>query len=551
MPAMHDLPIRVRLIVLAALTLLVAIIIGLLSVKSLSKANHAMEEMYIQGVVESQSLSKIITYLDESRTQLLLSLQHDPSSEFASMHDHPVSMHLNISIESLNKVDELWTMIEAAGINASEQRLADAFVPLKEGFRTKGIVPAIDKIKNGDYIGANSILLTVINPAFKLTRQTLEKLLVLHEDEAEVTFEAITQDYEYTVTTMIGALIVGAIFSAVLAYLIISGISRGVCEVEKAADELAEGDLGARVAYHHKDELGHIATAFNRMAEKFNGVIRELQGCAGQLASAAEETSVVTSQTREGIIQQKSETEQVATAINEMNATVHDVAHNAVHAAEATREADQSSVEGKAVVDKTVDAIGEIATEVEQASEVIHELERESENIGSVLDVIKSIAEQTNLLALNAAIEAARAGEQGRGFAVVADEVRTLAGRTQASTAEIEEMITRLQTGANKAVNVMESSKSKTNVGVEQAAAAGSALETITSAVDRIAEMNTQIASAAEEQSAVTEEINRNVASISQIAEQTSTGAEQTAHASEDLSRLASQLNAVVVQFRV
>ena len=234
-----------------------------------------------------------------------------------------------------------------------------------------------------------------------------------------------------------------------------------------------------------------------------------------------------------------------------MNATVHDVAHNAVHAAEATREADQSSTQGKAVVDKTVDAIGEIAAEVEQAAQVIHELERESENIGSVLDVIKSIAEQTNLLALNAAIEAARAGEQGRGFAVVADEVRTLAGRTQASTAEIEEMITRLQSGANNAVNVMESSKTKTNIGVEQAAAAGSALEDITTAVDRIAEMNTQIASAAEEQSAVTEEINRNVANISEIAEHTSTGAEQTAQASEGLSRLASQLNAVVVQFRV
>ena len=551
MPAMHDLPIKARLIALAVLTLLVAIIIGLLSVKALGKANHAMEEMYTQGVIESHYFSRVITLIDESRTELLLSLQHDPGSVFASMHDHPVDRHLDAAIGRLNEAEEVWSRVGVDTTDASKTRLAENFVALKEELRKKGIEPAIAKLRKGDYKGSNMILLTVVNPKFKSTRETLEKLVALQEDESEASFQAITEDYENTVIIMIGALVVGAMFSAVLAYLIITGVSRGVCEVEKAANELAEGDLGARVGYKHNDELGHIATAFNRMAEKFNGVIRELQGCAGQLASAAEETSVVTSQTREGIIRQKSETEQVATAINEMNATVHDVAHNAVHAAEATRKADQSSVEGKAVVDKTVDAIGEIATEVEQASEVIHELERESENIGSVLDVIKSIAEQTNLLALNAAIEAARAGERGRGFAVVADEVRTLAGRTQASTAEIEEMIIRLQTGANKAVNVMESSKSKTNVGVEQAAAAGSALATITSAVDRIAEMNTQIASAAEEQSAVTEEINRNVASISQIAEQTSTGAEQTAHASEDLSRLASQLNAVVVQFRV
>ncbi|MCU7922437.1 MAG: methyl-accepting chemotaxis protein, partial [Candidatus Thiodiazotropha sp. (ex Dulcina madagascariensis)] len=270
-----------------------------------------------------------------------------------------------------------------------------------------------------------------------------------------------------------------------------------------------------------------------------------------QLASAAEETSVVTAQTTAGINQQHTETDQIATAINQMNATVHDVAQNAVHAAEATRNADASSEEGKKVVDKTIEAINQLATEVEQAAKVIHELEQETENIGSVLDVIKSIAEQTNLLALNAAIEAARAGEQGRGFAVVADEVRTLAGRTQQSTQEIEEMISRLQTGANKAVQVMETGKTKTLVGVEQAAAAGKALETINAAVESINNMNTQIASAAEEQSSVTEEINRNITNISQVAEQTSSGAAQTAQASDDLARLAEQLKGLVAQFKV
>jgi methyl-accepting chemotaxis protein len=203
------------------------------------------------------------------------------------------------------------------------------------------------------------------------------------------------------------------------------------------------------------------------------------------------------------------------------------------------------------VIDKVINAIGDLAKEVEKAAGVIQQLEGESKNIGSVLDVIKSIAEQTNLLALNAAIEAARAGEQGRGFAVVADEVRTLAGRTQESTSEIEEMITRLQSGANNAVKVMEEGKDMTQVGVEQAASAGEALQTINEAVTKISDMNTQIASAAEEQSAVTEEINRSIVNINQVAEQSATGAGHVASASDDLARLAEQLKGLVENFKV
>jgi methyl-accepting chemotaxis protein len=333
--------------------------------------------------------------------------------------------------------------------------------------------------------------------------------------------------------------------------LIIVGIGKGVAKVEAAANQLAEGDLRARVDYTSNDEIGHIANAFNRMAERFGETINQVKDSISQLAAAAEETSVVNAQTTSGINQQQMETSQVATAINEMNATVHEVARNAVAAAQAAQEADNSFSEGKKVVGRIIGAIGELATEVEQSSQVIRELEKESENIGSVLDVIKSIAEQTNLLALNAAIEAARAGEQGRGFAVVADEVRTLAGRTQQSTREIEEMINRLQAGANKAVQVMETGKQKSQVGVEQAAAAGQALETINSAVDRINNMNTQIASAAEEQSSVTEEINRNIVNINQVAEQTAVGAKQTAMASDDLANLAEQLKKLVEQFKV
>jgi methyl-accepting chemotaxis protein len=251
------------------------------------------------------------------------------------------------------------------------------------------------------------------------------------------------------------------------------------------------------------------------------------------------------------IQEQKGETNQVAAAANEMSSTVHEVARNAAEAAEATRQAEGSVARGKDVVQRAVDTITRLAEDVEQATRVIQALQRESEGIGTVLDVIRGVAEQTNLLALNAAIEAARAGETGRGFAVVADEVRTLASRTQQSTSEIQAMISRLQSGAGNAVKVMEAGCTQARSGAEQAAEAGRSFEAIAVSVGRVTDMTAQIASAAEEQSAVAEDISQNVVRISQGTDKTATGAEQTAAASQELARLAVRLQATVGQFRV
>ena len=261
--------------------------------------------------------------------------------------------------------------------------------------------------------------------------------------------------------------------------------------------------------------------------------------------------SLVMEETKRDTLQQQSETSQVVTAMNEMTATVQEVARHATEAASAANKADHASVEGKKVVLSTMNAIEALSSEVHSAANVISQLEKDSENIGTVLDVIKGIAEQTNLLALNAAIEAARAGEQGRGFAVVADEVRTLASRTQQSTQEIQAMIENLQVGAQTAVKVMDESRAKAESSVSQAAKAGGSLEDITHSVSLINDMNTQIATAAEEQSAVAEEINRNIVNISEIVDRTADGANQTSIASEELASLAAQLQQLVNQFKV
>ncbi|WP_413786116.1 methyl-accepting chemotaxis protein [Pseudomonas flexibilis] len=285
------------------------------------------------------------------------------------------------------------------------------------------------------------------------------------------------------------------------------------------------------------------------------GTLRELIGrirdSATQIASSAEELSVVTEQTSTGVGKQKTETDQVATAMHEMSATVQDVARNAELAARAANEADSQAREGDRVVNEVVAQIERLAGEVNRSTEAMAQLEHESNKIGSVMDVIKAVAEQTNLLALNAAIEAARAGEAGRGFAVVADEVRTLAQRTQQSTEEIEELVAGLQNGTQRVASSLHSSHSLAGSSVELTRKAGAALGSINKGVSNIQSMNQQIAAAAEQQSVVAEQISRSVISVRDVTEQTTVASQEIAKSSTELARLGNQLTAMVSRFRI
>jgi methyl-accepting chemotaxis protein len=319
----------------------------------------------------------------------------------------------------------------------------------------------------------------------------------------------------------------------------------------QAVHRFAEGDLTFQPHSDARDELGTVTTQMSLMIEKMNALVAQVISAATQIGSSADQTAATMNQSNSGIRQQNSEIDQVATAMEEMSATVQEVARNAAAAADAAERANTASSNGNRVVGEVGNSIQSLSREVDQATTIIRELESESENIGTVLDVIRDIAEQTNLLALNAAIEAARAGEQGRGFAVVADEVRTLASRTQQSTEEIHTMIDRLQHGARNAVSAMQSGQEKSEQSVGKSGEAHNALQSIESAVGEINDMNVQIASAAEQQSAVAEEISRNVIAIRDISTQTAAGLEQTVAASQALLQVARQLQSLVSEFKV
>ncbi|MGF6164818.1 methyl-accepting chemotaxis protein [Pseudomonas sp. 2725] len=317
------------------------------------------------------------------------------------------------------------------------------------------------------------------------------------------------------------------------------------------AQRVASGDLTHNLTSQRRDELGQLQRAMQSMTQGLRELIGGISDGVTQIASAAEELSAVTEQTSAGVNSQKVETDQVATAMNEMAATVQEVARNAEEASEAAVAADQQAREGDKVVGEAIAQIERLAAEVGHSTEAMGELKRESDKIGSVLDVIKSVAQQTNLLALNAAIEAARAGEAGRGFAVVADEVRSLAQRTQKSTEEIEELIVGLQNGTQQVATIMDNSRTLTDSSVELTRRAGGSLESITRTVSAIQAMNQQIAAAAEQQSAVAEEINRSVLNVRDVSDQTSAASEETAASSVELARLGTHLQMLVGKFRV
>jgi len=367
----------------------------------------------------------------------------------------------------------------------------------------------------------------------------------------QVQIEFRDQESNVARTQQIISALLALLFGALAAVIITRQITHPLRETLAVIEKIAAGDLTHSAVVTRRDELGEVQQGIQRMGATLRDLITNIRDGVTQIASAAEELSAVTEQTSAGVNSQKVETDQVATAMHEMTATVQEVAHNAEEASQAAASADVDAREGDKVVGEAIAQIDKLASEVVRSTEAMEVLQQESDKIGSVMDVIKAVAEQTNLLALNAAIEAARAGEAGRGFAVVADEVRGLAQRTQKSTEEIEGLVAALQNGTQQVAVVMNNSRSLTDSSVDLTRKAGASLDKITRTVSNIQSMNQQIAAAAEQQSAVAEEISRSVINVRDISEQTAAASEETAASSVELARLGNQLQMMVSHFRV
>ena len=386
------------------------------------------------------------------------------------------------------------------------------------------------------------------------TKETLEQgRAITQASDAMYDFQlnAREQNTSQARTLQITCTLLALVLGTLAAAVITQQINRPLRDTLNVVERIASGDLTHSAVVTRRDELGELQQGIQRMGSTLRDLIGGIRDGVTQIASAAEELSAVTEQTSAGVNSQKVETDQVATAMNEMSATVQEVARNAEQASQAASAADSEARAGDKVVGEAIAQIERLATEVVRSADAMTQLEQESDKIGKVMDVIKAVAEQTNLLALNAAIEAARAGEAGRGFAVVADEVRGLAQRTQQSTEEIENLVSGLQNGTRQVSSIMLSSRELTDSSVALTRKAGTSLGSITQTVSSIQAMNQQIAAAAEQQSSVAEEISRSIISVRDISEQTASASEETAASSVELARLGNQLQTMVSHFRI
>ena len=516
------------------------LVLGVFALNQMSKIRGAAEEITSNSVPSIKSLDEF--------TQLTLRLRV-LSYRLLVNREPDVQQKTMDLLETRNQQIRAAQAVYEKLIASPQERAAyDQYVQLLGQYRQiedrmkslsrNNQVDELRTLVNTDLLNNSEAINTVLNRLLEInTQQTLD------------TNQQAAEEYSSAFNLTVTLLVIATGLTLLFAWLLTNSITKPIANALSAAEEIAEGNLTRPIMVDGEDEAGRLLAAMAKMQEKLRDTLQRISGSATQLASAAEELNSVTDESARGLTQQNNEIEQAATAVNEMTSAVEEVARNAVSTSEASKNATTSAGDGRDLVQETVSAIERMSADVQSTATLIGDLANESRDIGKVLDVIRGLADQTNLLALNAAIEAARAGEAGRGFAVVADEVRALAHRTQQSTSEIERMIGSIQSGTEHAVDSMRNSTERAESTLNIARGAGMSLDTINSAIVEINERNLVIASAAEEQAQVAREVDRNLVNIRDLSVQSATGANQTSAASNELSRLALDLNNMVGRF--
>jgi methyl-accepting chemotaxis protein len=547
---MKNLSVGQRLAILVALPLAVILLMVVSSLASFSKINAGVGNIYDERVVPLTVLKKVndayaidmVTAINKATigmmtpkeaVALIRSAEQQAKDNWALYQKSP-----SLAVEEQRLAGEI-----SGHTDKALRRIADA------GRLLEPMGDSMQLNDNGDpVIGEyNGDLYEYIDPI----TSRLQKLIDIQLDGAQKERAQAQKIYDNAFKIFIGVTVLAAAIMVLFGSWVGRSISGPLNELRNAIETTERSrDLTVRVSIDQNDEIGRVASAYQAMMNRFREILSDVRETSSHLQHNASQLANTTELTREGVTVQMRETDQVATASTEMTHAIEEVSRNAHQAADAANNANHETEKGNKVLEDAIASIHSLATRIDAAGAVIKRVETDSASIGSVLDVIRGIAEQTNLLALNAAIEAARAGEQGRGFAVVADEVRSLAQRTQESTQEIQGMIERLQGGAREAVRSMADGSAEMERTMAQAALAGESLSAIKQAVSLINDMNTQIASATEEQMAVSQEISRNVVNISDVAKSSSHSVQEVEQASRELSAAATRLSALVNEFR-
>nr|WP_095144674.1 methyl-accepting chemotaxis protein [Pseudomonas sp. Irchel s3b6] len=518
------------------------LILGVFALNQMSKIRGAAEDITQNSVPSIKSLDEFTQLTLRLRVlsyRLLINREADTQQQTLALLD-----------QRNQQIREAQAGYEKLISSPQERAAYDQYVTLLGQYRQlEERMKALSR--NNQVSELQTLLNTELLNNSEAINSVLNRLLEINTQGSLDTNRQAADQYASAFNLVVALLVVATALTLLFAWLLTNSITQPIAKALNAAEAIAEGNLTRPITVDGTDEAGRLLLAMSKMQEKLRDTLQRISGSATQLASAAEELNSVTDESARGLTQQNNEIEQAATAVNEMTSAVEEVARNAVSTSEASKNATASAGDGRDLVQETVSAIERMSGDVQSTATLIGNLAEESRDIGKVLDVIRGLADQTNLLALNAAIEAARAGEAGRGFAVVADEVRALAHRTQQSTSEIERMIGSIQSGTEHAVDSMRNSTERAESTLNIARGAGLSLDTINSAIVEINERNLVIASAAEEQAQVAREVDRNLVNIRDLSIQSATGANQTSAASNELSRLAVDLNTMVGRFNL
>ncbi|MHB1292227.1 MAG: methyl-accepting chemotaxis protein [Sulfuricella sp.] len=550
---LNNLHVGPRLIILTAVMAFFMIAIGIIGLRGEAEMVHRLETVYTDQVIPMQDLGKINHLMNANFADILRALQHNPEIGISKLHDHPVGEHIKRIEDNRDIIDKLWAKYMATELAPEEKKLAEDFDQKRKAYLTEILQPMLQALKDGDYsLEKQSKFLkgnrTHASPLIK----SMEALLEMQGKIAKETYNEGEAKYAVERNISIGAIAGGLALGLFIAWWIIRSITRPLGQMRATIGEVEKnGDFTQRIPVNTEDEVGQTAHSFNELMAALQQTLGQVLDSVAKVSDAAQSLSAASGQVATSSSSQSEATSAMAAAVEEMTVSINHVSDSAQEAVEISRKSGKLSTEGGEVIHKAAAEMSQIAETVRHTAQAIEELGQHSNQISSIVQVIKDVADQTNLLALNAAIEAARAGEQGRGFAVVADEVRKLAERTTKATEEITQMIGTIQHSARAAVSTMETAVAQVSGGVTLANQAGSAIIQIKEGAEQVVGVVNDISSALAEQSSASNDIAAQVEKVAQMTEENNAAAAETASAANNLQVLADTMQAAVSRFKI